>query len=372
VIAIGDLHGDVRALGAIARACELVDEEGSWSGGEAHVVLMGDLLGGPRSRLLLGAIMRLEREAMRNGGRIHTLLGNHDVLPIAGRIGKMSKKERATYGECDLRTGALATWIRGRPTMLKIGDSLFVHAGVDRWALDVDPAEINAGVRAWIAYEQGVGEKPPKKTRWMIEEDGPLFTRAFRASAEGKDGPPRKVLRAILEKVGATRVVLGHSPTKGAGIVLEHPHYGSSVVLVDTEISDDENGKLAALVIRADSLSATYALDRSAGRALEQREERAMKTREEEAPRGSAKKKTPSKRPPPPIEEPEVEPMHVVTAEPEAEIIPPPPSSTEPQLEESEPEIVAPPPALAQRPGFIGRAVAVFVRFFAWLRARLS
>src|SRR5262249_54859046 len=162
--------------GAIARACGLVDDEGSWSGGEAHVVLMGDLLGGPRSRLLLGAIMRLEREAMRTGGCIHTLLGNHDVLPIAGRIGKMSKKERATYGEDDFRTGALAKWIRGRPTMLKIGDSLFVHAGVDRWALDTDPAEINAGVRAWIAYEQGVAEKPPKKTRWMIEEDGPLFT----------------------------------------------------------------------------------------------------------------------------------------------------------------------------------------------------
>lgn len=310
VVAIGDLHGDVRALGAIMCACGLVDEEGAWSGGDAHVVLMGDLLGGPRSRLLLGAIMRLEREAMRAGGRIHTLLGNHDVLPIAGRLGKMSKKERATYGESDFHAGPLAEWIRGRPTMLKIGDSLFVHAGVDRWALDTDPAEINAGVRAWIAYHQGVSEKPPKKTRWMIEEDGPLFTRAFRAKAEGKDGPPRKVLRAILERLGATRVVLGHSPTKGAGILLEHPHYGASVVLVDTEISDDESGKLAALEIRADALSATYALDRSAGRALEAREARAL-----EAP---------------------------------------------------------PPTPLAERPGFVGRVVAAFRRFFAWLRARLS
>jgi hypothetical protein len=338
VIAIGDLHGDVRALGAIGRACGLVDEEGSWSGEQAHVVLMGDLLGGPRSRLLIGAIMRLEGEAIGQGGRIHTLLGNHDVLPVAGRMEKMSKKERAMYGDDDFRTGALAEWIRGRPTVLKIGDSLFVHAGIDRWALYTDPTEINAGVRAWIAYEQGVAKKPPKETRWMVEEDGPLFTRAFRARAEGNDGPPRKVLRAILERLGATRLVLGHSPTKGAGIVLEHPYYGSSVVLVDTEISDDENRKLAALVIRADSLSATYALDRSAGRALEEREERAMKAAEERAPqRAPAPKET---------------------------------------LE----ELVAPPPAreerdhasIAQRPGLIRRVVAVFVRLFAWLRARLS
>ena len=42
VIAIGDLHGDLRAFGAIARECGLVDERGSWSGGDAHLVLMGE------------------------------------------------------------------------------------------------------------------------------------------------------------------------------------------------------------------------------------------------------------------------------------------------------------------------------------------
>src|SRR5439155_40184 len=33
VVAIGDLHGDVRAFGAIGRACGLVDEDGGWTGG---------------------------------------------------------------------------------------------------------------------------------------------------------------------------------------------------------------------------------------------------------------------------------------------------------------------------------------------------
>src|SRR5262245_20826845 len=68
VVAIGDLHGDVRAFGAIARECRLLDERGNWCGGDTHLVLMGDLVGGPRSRLLLRAVMRLEREARRAGG----------------------------------------------------------------------------------------------------------------------------------------------------------------------------------------------------------------------------------------------------------------------------------------------------------------
>ena len=44
VVAVGDLHGDVRGLGAIARACALLDRGGSWIGGETHLVLMGDLV----------------------------------------------------------------------------------------------------------------------------------------------------------------------------------------------------------------------------------------------------------------------------------------------------------------------------------------
>jgi 3',5'-cyclic AMP phosphodiesterase CpdA len=103
VVAIGDLHGDVRAFGAIAQACGLVDEAGTWAGKDTHLVLMGDLVGGARSRLLLEAIRRLEREAVRAGGRVHALLGNHDVLPAAGRFGKMSRKERRSYAKDDFR-----------------------------------------------------------------------------------------------------------------------------------------------------------------------------------------------------------------------------------------------------------------------------
>ena len=86
VVSIGDLHGDLRGFGAIGRACGLLDERGGWRGGLTHLVLMGDLVGGEHSRLLLNAVMRLEREALRAGGRVHALLGNHDLLPIAGRF----------------------------------------------------------------------------------------------------------------------------------------------------------------------------------------------------------------------------------------------------------------------------------------------
>lgn len=275
VIAIGDVHGDIRAFGAIARACGLVDERGSWCGGDAHLVLMGDLVGGPRSWFLIRAVMRLQREALRAGGRVHALLGNHDLLPVAGRFERMTPSERRHYRKDDFRgDGPFAEWLRSRPTILKIGATVFVHAGVGEWALDTDPAEVNASVRAWIAWHQGKGPKPPKGTRWAIDEEGgPLWTRAFRARRrKPKDAPSKKVIRAILERLGAERIVLGHSPTDHGSIITDHPHYGESIVLVDTRISDDARGRLAALIIDDGELREIYATDRASGDALYERE----------------------------------------------------------------------------------------------------
>ena len=279
VVAIGDLHGDVQALGAIGRACGVIDERGSWCGGDAHLVLMGDLVGGARSKLLLNAVMRLEREARRAGGRVHSLLGNHDLLPAAGRFGKLTRKERRAYRKQDFRgNGPYSEWLRGRPTILKIGQTLFVHAGLDRWALDTDPAEVNAQVRAWIAHHQGKGPKPPKKTKWAIDEDeGPMWTRAFKARRrKPKDAPSKKTIRAVLDRLGAERIVLGHAPTPDGSIVTDHPHYGESVILIDTRISDDERGKLSALVLQHGVIRTAYAGDRAEGDVLFERETRAV------------------------------------------------------------------------------------------------
>jgi hypothetical protein len=302
VVAIGDLHGDIRAFGAILTACGLVDGGARWSGGAAHLVLLGDLVGGGRgSRLLLDAVLRLEREAAHAGGRVHALLGNHDVLPAAGRFGKLTRAERALYTRypvagarsegadlVDVFRGhtVYARWLRRRNAMLKIGDTLFVHAGVERWALETDPATVNDAVRAWLAHWQGVGPRPGKGSRWTIARvpgggGGPLWTRAFKARPHGRapTGPSRKELRAIFDRHGVTRMVVGHAPTDGRAIVLEHPHYGAAVILADTRISNERRGRMSALSIEGAKLTPIYAEDRSAGTALEAFEEAALAPR---------------------------------------------------------------------------------------------
>src|SRR5687768_17130949 len=81
IIAIGDLHGDHAAWRAIARAAGLVDGKGRWTGANATLVQMGDIVDrGPDSLKIIRDLMNLQREAPRRGGRVVVLLGNHEAM----------------------------------------------------------------------------------------------------------------------------------------------------------------------------------------------------------------------------------------------------------------------------------------------------
>jgi hypothetical protein len=209
----------------------------------------------------------------------------------------MSRAERAlytTYAIANAPSAALvdafrgqsvyAEWLRSRKAMLKIGRTLFVHAGVDRWALHTHPADVNACVREWITHWQGLGPAPANGSRWVVSRKhrggkGPLWTRSFKVPARGtraKGAPSRKLVRAVLQRYGVTRLVVGHAPTRTRDVVLAHPHYGDAVVLIDTRIADARRGRMSAIAIEGDIVTPIYADDRGAGQFLETLEEAAL------------------------------------------------------------------------------------------------
>lgn len=275
LLAVGDLHGDLEALVALLLETDLIDADGHWRGGVHHVVLLGDLVGGrAESRLLVEFVMRLEEEASRQGGAVHSLLGNHDVLPAQRRVAKFVREERRLYRRYRIEgapsgksrdafrgQSRYAEWLRSRNTILKIGSTFFVHAGLDRWAKDTQPERINATVRAWIAFWQGVAPEPPKETLWTVGkvdmargsrlEVGPLWNRTFKPGAKRKkEGVSRVELDEVLLKWGGERLVLGHAPVERGEVLLKHPYYGDKVTLVDTRLYEVGKGKLAALALQ--------------------------------------------------------------------------------------------------------------------------
>jgi hypothetical protein len=137
----------------------VIGERHEWTFGDGHLLLLGDMLG-PRGTGDAGAVvdLRLEQEAVRAGGRVHYILGNHEVMAMQGdcryAIGKYKALARMLHPEDDLRSAyaklfsagtPLGAWLRTKHAVERIGGDLFVHGGISPAlvAAGLSPAEIS-------------------------------------------------------------------------------------------------------------------------------------------------------------------------------------------------------------------------------------
>ncbi|MCG8481587.1 MAG: metallophosphoesterase [Spirochaetales bacterium] len=297
IVVVGDIHGDLTGLACILRDRRLIDKKGRWSGGGTHLVLNGDLVGGGNARLLLHYIIRLSSEARTGGAGVHALLGNHDVRVFSKgyqkRLGKTLFRELPLTGAraASPRAAfagdtAFARFLRERNALLRIGPHLFAHAGLNEWAFRHHPKRINATIRAWIRFWQGAGEQPDPHTEWLAlgpgvalesASAGPLWTTSFKTKQPPDEEQISRALdpddlSRLLRRYGAKRLILGHSPTTTGEIMLSHPYYGETVIMLDTRIRDKKRGRLSCLEIRGDELEAVYPKRVSFGEELQKRE----------------------------------------------------------------------------------------------------
>jgi hypothetical protein len=147
-IAIGDIHGALLPLLNLLERENLIDHDHHWIAGNTHLIFLGDYIDrGPDGIGVIDTIMRLEVEATNAGGKVSALLGNHDVIllevhhfgdalsPGFLRDGiKMSFRrmwlENAGGQVHDLERleARHVEWLEQRPAMMKIGETLLMHA----------------------------------------------------------------------------------------------------------------------------------------------------------------------------------------------------------------------------------------------------
>lgn len=191
VVAIGDVHGAHAKLVSLLTAMELVDANLTWSGGDTHLVFCGDLVDrGPRERSVMDLVRKLESEAERAGGRVHVVLGNHEVMnltrdlryvPPEGFAAFASEEReedrergwkrfaptawsasgapsRAVFDERyppgffeRMRAfgleGEYGAWLLGKPAVVKINGVLFLHGGLTEQVAALGLEEINRRVQ---------------------------------------------------------------------------------------------------------------------------------------------------------------------------------------------------------------------------------
>ncbi len=139
VYVVGDIHGEFGRLFSLLENAGLVDAEGAWTGGSSHLVLLGDLFDrGEEVTRLLWFLYGLEREAAAAGGRVHLVLGNHEVMVMTRDLRYVSGKEYllahrhlTEYSELfHPTTSVLGRWLAHKPALIRIDDVLMAHGGM--------------------------------------------------------------------------------------------------------------------------------------------------------------------------------------------------------------------------------------------------
>ncbi len=197
VVAVGDIHGSFDGLTAILRETGLIDEDLRWSGGDTVFVQTGDFTDrGPAVRQCMDLLIRLQEEAPRDGGEVIVLLGNHEVMNLVSAWRDVAPPEYEDFVDDDsgrrqdaaweawgkvfterarvagslapvlndvLREaweaqyplgysermeavgpeGTYGKWLRGLPTAARVGDTLFMHAGVSLQYASLSVDELN-------------------------------------------------------------------------------------------------------------------------------------------------------------------------------------------------------------------------------------
>jgi hypothetical protein len=304
VVAVGDVHGSYDNLVGILRFAGITDAKDKWAGGKAHLVQTGDLLDrGKDTRKVLDLVMRLQGEARKAGGRVHALLGNHEVMNMLGDLRYVNAEEykayqvpestrrREHYYEATLsqarksakaagqafdedafhaqflqqvplgfieRTAALSaegrygTWLRERPVIAKVNGVAFVHGGLTPEVAALGCEELNARVRRELNEDVAQTKKDPSSTL-AAGEKGPLWYRGLAKDDESILAPQ---VDQVLQSLGVKAIVVGHSVT-GDGRI--QARFGGRVFGIDVGIGDVYGSNLAALEVGADgSLTALY------------------------------------------------------------------------------------------------------------------
>lgn len=217
LFAVGDVHGDVERLRALLGEAGLV-ERGAWRGGGSVLVLTGDLTDRGKEGLETIRLVRdLQAGAAAAGGRVESLMGNHDALILARAF--EWRGERADpdcrdlfilNGGRDVEAKALANrndgnfaWMQTRPPMLKVGDTLFQHADSVRFyrGLGNGVDEVN---------ERGLALAASARGAWRIFYDM-TEGRDWDAARHSSMAAIVEAFDAHLERFGAARVVHGHT-----------------------------------------------------------------------------------------------------------------------------------------------------------------
>lgn len=270
LIALSDIEGNFDAFRILLQKNNVIDNDFNWTFGKGHLVFIGDMFDrGEQVTECLWLLYSLEEKAKAVGGFVHFILGNHELMNLEGNFKYVRSKYKLSAEKIGLPltqlygdNSELGKWLRTKNIIEKIGDILFLHAGISKEVNDLKLTieQINELSRPY--YDNSTAARQSKDGKLALLYDNqlsPFWYRNYYLSTEVNIGlahnkqivkykTKERVIDEILSNYGASKIVTGHSVYSG---VKEEEigryvtiHYGGKVINTDTRHAEDKSEAL--------------------------------------------------------------------------------------------------------------------------------
>ena len=239
IVIIGDIHGDIRRFKDILIDAKIINKNIEWIAEPKNtiVVQMGDQVDSiNRDRTLeewevlpdiemIYFTNLLNKIALSKGGRVISLIGNHELMNTMGNysyVSDKSLKDNYKRNELFKPGGTLSAILSQRPLVVKIGQLLFCHAGLTLEHLNIlskynkDVSYINTIWKNFIKTNAILIEDKEIFENIILDADGILWTR---------DLDEKGNLIKMLKKLGCVYMFVGHSVVEQVKLINDHVWY---------------------------------------------------------------------------------------------------------------------------------------------------
>lgn len=230
LIVIGDIHGDIKRFKDILLDANIINANIEWIADPPNtiVIQMGDQIDSINRDIgikewevladteMLYFTNLLDKLAQSKGGRLISIIGNHEFMNVIGNYSYVSQKSinnnHIKRYEQFKPGGSLSSILSNRPIIVKIGNMLFSHAGITSNHLNIlnkyskDISYINRIWKKFVQTNTVLNEDRELFNTLLLDDQGILWTR----NLDEIDN-----IKTILKTLNCNHMFVGHTVVEG-------------------------------------------------------------------------------------------------------------------------------------------------------------
>ncbi|WP_321279679.1 metallophosphoesterase [Marinifilum fragile] len=241
IIVLGDIHGEFDALTSILRYNKVIDDRNRWIFGDGHIVFTGDVFDrGNKVTECLWLIFQLEIQAKKAGGRVHYIIGNHEMMALLfdDRYVNTKYKHAARflkyhYSHFFDKYTVLGSWLRSKNTLMRIGDQLFVHGGISPKFLEKKMKIDDVNIKMRYHLNNYTQLEDTTLVDLFLYSYSPLWYRGYLSRTPSYDRISLAEVIKTLDFYESMVIIFGHTP-----VARVYPFYSFKLIAMDVPIGD--------------------------------------------------------------------------------------------------------------------------------------